>query len=1065
MPRGDARRSWRSFFVALMFLLALGLLAVSGALFAYVYVAASLPAPEELQARVNTFASTRIYDRTGALLYEVADPEHGRRTSIPLDQISPHLINATLATEDPNFFEHPGVDPVGIARAVYYALKEGSLSGPGGSTITQQLVKLAFFSSERTAARKIKEAILAAEITRRYSKETILQIYLNEIYYGNLAYGIEAAAQTYFGKPARDLTLPEAALLAGLPQAPAYYDPYTNLWLADGVTPGPTKERQRTVLRLMAQYGYVTPSEAEAAWQAPLTLKPLQQTYALKAPHFVFHVRGEVERTLGPEFLARGGLEIHTTLDPRLQAIAEEEVATRVVQLADQDATNGALVAVRPATGEVLAMVGSADFHNAAIAGQINMATAPRQPGSAIKPLTYLAAFELDPPPIDDDTRPSDALSALEPAGYWTPATAILDIRTEFPDGANPPYVPSNYDGKEHGIVSVRAALANSYNIPAVKALQHIGLDRLREMAARLGITTLTRPDYGLSLTLGGGEVTLLEMTGAYATLANGGVRAPLTSIACIITADGVQIWRSAGAETVPACDEAAARGGVALLVGPAAPQPVVDPQFVFLITSILSDLEARRPAFGRSAELLSLPDRPAAAKTGTTNDYRDAWTLGYTPNLAVGVWVGNADYRPMRELAGALGAGPIWHNVMQRALEGTPPQPFVEPPGIQRIEVCADSGTLPGPACPERRVELFAANRGPLPARFDLHQRVAIDRVTGKPATEFTPPDRIEERDFVLFPPRYRAWAEAHGFPQIDIEPPAYAFTPELELRSPASGERVAGVIAINGRVHLPDPLVWRVEYGVGPNPIGWGIVVGPTRGDGDGVLAQWDAAAAVARHDVRDFSLRLAAYDPANFDYPAAVSNAVYIFVDLPASPTPVPVIPSPTPVALPSPTALASPTPIELAIPSPVAEPPTEPTATETATATPALPTDTPTPVEPSPTPEPAPPIQAAIVRPASGARVSCPVLIAGVADGAAFQSYQLQFAPGDAPGGDAWLPVEPVQVVPSSPARESGGLLGVWRCEGLAPGVYTLRLSVWDTAGGETVATAVVEIVVP
>ncbi len=1062
-----------------MFLLALGLLAVSGALFAYVYVAASLPAPEELRARVNTFASTRIYDRTGALLYEVADPEHGRRTAIPLDQISPHLINATLATEDPNFFEHPGVDPVGVARAIYYALREGSLSGPGGSTITQQLVKLAFLSSERTAARKIKEAILAAEITRRYSKETILQIYLNEIYYGNLAYGIEAAAQTYFGKPARELTLPEAALLAGLPQAPAYYDPYTNLWQADGVTPGPTKERQRIVLRLMAQYGYVTPSEAEAAWRAPLALRPLQQTYALKAPHFVFHVRGEVERTLGPEFLARGGLEIHTTLDPRLQAIAEEEVAARVAQLADQDATNGALVAVRPTTGEVLAMVGSADFYNAAIAGQINMATAPRQPGSAIKPLTYLAAFEMEPPLIDDYTRPSDEISALEPPGYWTPATAILDIRTEFPDGANPPYVPSNYDGKEHGIVSVRAALANSYNIPAVKALQHIGIDRLRAMAARLGITTLTRPDYGLALTLGGGEVTLLEMVGAYATLANGGVRAPLTSIACIITADGVQIWRSAGAETVPACAETAARSGVALLIAPAEPQPVVDPQLVFLITSILSDLEARRPAFGRSAELLSLPDRPAAAKTGTTNDYRDAWTLGYTPDLAVGVWVGNADYRPMRELAGALGAGPIWHNVMRRALEGTPPQPFVAPPGIQRIEVCADSGTLPSPACPARRVELFAANRGPLPARFDLHQRVAIDRVTGRPATEFTPSDRIEERDFVLFPPRYRAWAEAHGFPQIEIELPVYAFTPELELRSPTAGERVAGMVAIVGRVHLPDPLVWRVEYGVGPNPIGWGIVAGPTPGDGDGVLAQWDAAAAVARHDVRDFSLRLAAYDRANFDYPAAASNVVYVSVDLPASPTPAPATPSPTPIELATPTALASPTPIELATPtalasptpielatpSPISEPPLEPTVTETATPTEIPPVDTPPPAEPSPTPAPAPPIQAAIVQPATGARVSCPVLITGVADGAAFQSYQLQFAPGDAPAGEAWLPVEPVQAVPSSPARESGGLLGVWRCEGLAPGAYTLRLSVWDTAGAETVATAVVEVVEP
>ncbi|MCX7669130.1 MAG: transglycosylase domain-containing protein, partial [Anaerolineae bacterium] len=453
-----------------------------------------------------------IYDRAGNLLNEVADPNYGRRTAVSLAAISPYLKAATIATEDPNFYEHPGVDPIGIARALYYAIRYHDLeSTPGGSTITQQLVKLTFLSAERTLARKIKEAILAAEITRRYPKDKVLEIYLNEIYYGNLAYGIEAAAETYFGKRAADLTLAEAALLAGLPQAPAYYDPYTRLWNADG-TPGPVKRRQGAVLSLMVRHGAITPAQADAAWQEPLVLKPLRQTYTSRHPHFVQYVRSQVEKTLGPELLAKGGLRIHTTLDPTIQIIAEEEITKQVKALAPQAASNAALVAIRPDTGEILAMVGSADFYNEQISGQINMALSPRQPGSAIKPFTYLAAFEM-PAAVDPDPAApkSPQISAIEPPGYWTPATAIMDIRTEFPDGARPPYVPTNYDDKEHGLVSVRSALANSYNIPAVKALEHVGIERLKEMARRVGITTLTRPDYGLSLTLGGGEVTLLE--------------------------------------------------------------------------------------------------------------------------------------------------------------------------------------------------------------------------------------------------------------------------------------------------------------------------------------------------------------------------------------------------------------------------------------------------------------------------------------------------------------------------------------------------------------------------
>jgi membrane peptidoglycan carboxypeptidase len=1027
----------------------LGVLIAGLVLVGYASIASGLPSPDELQARVSQYSSTLVYDRQGGLLTEVGDPNYGRRTAVTLAQVSPYLVDATIATEDPNFYRHPGVDPIGIARALYYAVKERDFgSGPGGSTITQQLVKLAFLSPERTLSRKAKEAILAAEITRRYPKDTILQIYLNEINYGNLAYGIEAAAETYFDKPAKDLTLAEAALLAGLPQAPAYYDPYTRLWNGDG-TPGVVKERQGTVLRLMVENGTITPSQADAAWAEPIVLKPLRQTYASNYPHFVLYARGEVERVLGPELAAKGGLRIHTTLDPQVQEIAQEEVTRRTTELASQGATNGAVVAARPATGEILALVGSADFNSEAISGQINMALAPRQPGSAIKPFTYLAAFEMAPVVEPDPEGPVTPValregqaetSAIEPPGYWTPATALMDIRTEFPDQANPPYVPVNFDGQEHGLVSVRSALANSYNIPAVKALEHTGLERLKDVAGRSGITNLTRPDYGLSLTLGGGEVSLLEMTGAYAVLANSGRRVPLSPIGCVLDGEGKAIWVGEGANEIQACAQAIARPGASPAVMPAPRQDVLNPQHVYLITSILSDLDARRPAFGQSAALLSLPDRQSAAKTGTTNEYRDAWTIGYTPDLAVGVWVGNADYAPMQRVAGALGAAPIWHNVMARSLKDLPALPFSEPAGIQHLSVCADSGTLPSPACPAQREEVFASGQGPLPASYDLHQRVGVDRITGQLATEFTPADRVEERDVVIFPARYRAWAEAQGLPLLGLDVPSYEFLPELALISPADGDTVAGLVPVFGRARVPEPLVWRLEYGVGPAPIGWGVVGELTNAEASDLLGEWDAAAAVALHGVSDYSLRLAAYDPANTDYPVAVSNAVHVTIELPTD----------TPTL--EPTATASPTV------TPTETPFATPTATPLPTETPA-----PTPVE-TPTPTSTPivtlpePVRAIIVEPGQGSPVSGDVLVMGSADGPEFAYYLLDLAPGSPPDESAWQPLSPGVTAPVT-----DGLLGAWPTSGLAPGIYTLRLRTYGISGSEVTFQVAAEVV--
>ena len=1072
--RADGTRQQRGgcarFGATLLVLLAAGALLLGIILVGYASIARDLPGADELQERVSHFASTLIYDRTGQLLNEVADPNYGRRTTVELDQISPYVIDATIATEDPNFYTHPGVDPVGIARAIYYAIRERDLSGPGGSTITQQLVKLTYLSAERTMSRKVKEAILAAEITRRYDKDTILRIYLNELNYGNLAYGIEAAAETYFGKHASELTLAQAAMIVGLGQAPAYYDPYTKLWEADG-QPGAVKRRQAAVLRLMVENGYISNAQADAAWVEELVLQPLRQVYDSRHPHFVLYARSQVEEMVGPELSSKGGLKIYTTLDPDLQATAEESVQKQVAQLAKQNAHNGAVVAVRPQTGEVLAMVGSADFNSIEISGQINMALQPRQPGSALKPFVYLATFEMPAsvdtdansvgaalqaridslsitPGPDADPNASDPPNAIEPPGYWTPATTIMDITTQFPDPAGP-YVPGNYDGKEHGLVSVRSALANSLNIPAVKALQHAGLNRFKDVAQRAGVTTLTRDDYGLSLALGGGDVTLTELTGAYATLANGGTRVPVSPIACVLDAEGRLIWRGAAAQSVQGCLGAGADATTVVAITPEPSVQALNPQHVYLITSILSDVAARQPMFGSAQNVMTLSDRPVAVKTGTTNDYRDAWTMGYTPDLAVGVWVGNADYTEMQRLAGSLGAAPIWHDVMVRGLQGTASSQFPAPQGVGTATVCVDSGTQPSEACPadRRRDEVFAGNQGPLPAGYDLWQKVRVDRVTGQMANEFTPADRIEERNVMIFPAKYQGWAQSHGYPVLGPQKAPLAFEPELELRSPASGLITESIVTLEARVRVPEPLVWRLEYGVGPSPIGWGVLSGPHGADPDspfgrefdGSLGEWDVAATAAMHGVNDFTIRLAAYyEGDQTDYPVAASAAAYVVLE---APTPAPTeTPTETPTPLLTPTA--TPTETFVATPTPTATPTggvPGPTPTETPTVA-APPTATPTDMPPSTT------VRAAITQPQPGAQVSGIVNVLGIADGPEFAGYEFDYAIGDAPGEGSWMPLGMASTTPVT-----DGVLVTIDTQGITPGVYTLRLRVYDTGG--------------
>ncbi|PWH16028.1 MAG: hypothetical protein DDG59_10245 [Anaerolineae bacterium] len=815
----------RSFVLALFGSAILVVCLFSIMLVQYFRILQELPDIENLRDRASKFETTRILDRNGNVLYEILDPNAGRRTYVPLEKISPYLVAATIATEDKEYYNHPGYDVFAIFRAFYQNLSSGDTVS-GASTITQQLARNLLFSPEersnRSYQRKVREAILAAELTRRYSKDEILEIYLNENYYGNLAYGVEAAAETYFRTSADKLTLAQAAFLAGLPQAPAIYDIYTNREA--------TLKRFSDVLVLMYRVSQeqgciyvsnspqpvcVDPVTATKAREEMLNYSFPSPNIPMKHPHWVNYIRQQLETEYDVQTIYRSGFSVYTTLDSELQQLAERFVKEQVDRLKDKNVKSGALVAIHPPSGEILAMVGSADFEDETIDGQVNMAISPRQPGSSIKPITYLAAFEKG----------------------WTPATLIWDVPSEFPpsgrpEDTRPPYKPINYDEKFHGPVTVRVALANSYNVPAVKALQFVGIyddpllpgeDGFLAMARRLGITTLNREDYGLSLTLGGGEVTLLELTHVYATLANMGRKTPLISISKILDHDGNVVYE-------------APRGPV---------QQVLRPEHVFLITSILSDNEARAAMFGRNSPL-NLPF-PAAAKTGTTNDFRDNWTLGYTPDLAVGVWVGNADYTPMSDVSGISGAAPIWSEFMQSAvpkLTGGKVTPFVRPAGIVDKVICAVSGTEPSQWCPKQTTEIFAADQPPLPKEEDLWQMASIDTWTGLKASavcsEFTKEEFVLNvtdpfaKQWIQKDPDGKRWAEQNGFEKKirfvpERECKADDPRPKLEFISPKDGDTITRSVV---DIYLwADATQWfksfQLDFGIGADPKEWTTIV----------------------------------------------------------------------------------------------------------------------------------------------------------------------------------------------------------------------------------------------
>jgi len=871
----------------------LAALSFAGVMGLYAYYARDLPDPGALSRR-QRFQTARILDRNGALLQELNDPAGGRRTLVPISEIPPVMRAATIAAEDASFFDNPGFDPRAVVRATYQWVRSGSPQS-GASTITQQLVKNTLLGPEQTAERKIKEAFLAMELTRRYSKDQILEMYLNEISFGSRAYGIEAAAQTYFAKPARNLTLAEATLLAGLPQAPSYYDPYTNMPAA--------KERQQYVLEQMVRTGAITDAERESAARAELRLAPAPAFGTREAPHFTTYVRQLIEDRFGTEALFRDGLQITTSLDLEMQHAAEDAARRHVADIRARNATNAAVVAMRPKTGEVLAMLGSVDFDDPSIDGQVNVALALRQPGSTLKPFTYLTAF----------------------GKGWSPATLVWDVQTTFPGG----YRPNNFDNRFPGPMTVRDALAQSRNIPAVQALQFVGVPDMLATAHRLGIEDLRDPQrYGLSVTLGGGEVKLLDLTYAYAVLANGGrqVGADVRSTARepgFRQFDPVSILKVTDASGKTLYEYKASDGA-----------EVVDPRLVYQVTSVLSDNAARVPTYGRNSALV-LPNRPAAVKTGTTDEFRDSWVFGYTPELVAGVWVGNTNNTPMRDVLGVAGAGQIWHTFMESALASTPVTRFAVPAGVVEAEVCTLSGLLPTPECRENSLPIHGVTKDlfvqgvNLPTKpDDWHQRVETCRVNGKRATPLVPENAREFRVFVVFPEPRRAWAEANGFPPPPSEDCSDVYKGEriAQILGPSAADRVlvGQTVQVVGSAWIDDFARYTLDVGSGDNPSAWTpITDGREQAVDRALLGVWNTAGLQPGR----YRLRLTVSDSFGNTQESA---PLVVTLTAPATPTPAatatpaattrPATPS-TPAATPRPT---TPQPTAPAKPQPTPKP---------------------------------------------------------------------------------------------------------------------------------------------
>jgi len=733
----------------------------------FAWFAKDLPTPEKI-AQQQMAQSTKIYDRTGkTLLYQTGNE---KRTIVKSDQIAQVLKDATIATEDPNFYNNHGIEPLEIIKAVGSKLLGKTNTMRGASTITQQYVKNSFLTPDRSIVRKIKEAILSIELEFMYTKDEILTMYLNEIPYGNANGGIEAAAQSYYGVSAKDLDLAKAATLAAIPQAPTYYSPY-------GTHVDDLVGRKNYVLNQMVKHKKITKEEADAAKAEDTTTigDKLQARHdPILAPHFAMYVMQQAVEEYGEAAIQNQGLKIITTLDWDKQQIAETAVTDGVPKLNKYGASNGALVATDPKTGQILAMVGSADYFNTAIDGNVNVTDSLRQPGSSFKPFAYATAFK---------------------KAEYSPSKILYDFTTDF--GGNPAYIPHNYNNRSNGPVTMRQALANSLNIPAVKVMSLAGIDEVLATAHDMGITSLTQRDrYGLSLVLGAGEVRPVEFAGAYSVFAAGGTKNNVTPFIKITDSKNKVLYDF----------EKDHPGG----------KQVLDPQIAYEISSILSDNNARSLVFGTRTALY-FPNRTVAVKTGTTSNFKDAWAVGYTPSIAVAVWTGNSNNTAMKSGAdGSVIAAPIFHNFIEKALAGTPNEEFVKPDGIRTVTVDKYSNKLPDELTTQTIEDIFTTWQVPKD-KENIYKRVTVCRGTNLIAPDGTNEALTEIKVFAdLHSERpnnpswenpVRAWAEANGLAttiptgQCDVA----ALSPTISFTSPANNATVSGSINITVATTAP--------------------------------------------------------------------------------------------------------------------------------------------------------------------------------------------------------------------------------------------------------------------
>ncbi len=907
-------------FAALFALAACGI--VGGVLY---YQSLAAPWESAVAALANyqpEFRTARILAADGSVIAELNSREGGARDTIPLEEISPYMIHALISTENERYYTDPGWDAVAIGRAFIQNVFAGSIES-GASTLTQQIARsLILQDTSVTANRKLQEIIIASMIARQYDKNFILELYLNEFFFGNQSYGIEAASRFYFNKSAADLNMSESAMMAGLLQAPATYDPVVNRQASF--------DRMTFVLNRMATVGclqfqhapYLTqpfcvtrggggPSDiasGEVTLQKALieTANYQPRRTTVRYPHFVNYIQQIIEETYGTDAMFRGGYEIRTTLVPRIQDVAQDALFRQVQQLLNNGVQTGAIMVTDPRDGAILSMVGSPDFNNTQFEGQNNFAFLPQQPGSSLKPIVYTAALE-------------GYTDANGQRRYMTPSTIIWDVPTTY--GTNPPYSPVNFDRQFHGPQSVRSSLQNSYNVPAVKAYAFIGADVFRDVATRMGLIFQPNASFGLPTALGADDVRLYEMMQAYGTLANDGRRSPLYAITQINDFQGNQI----------------------ALPQPGAPTQAISPALAFMMQHILSDNQSRAAAFGLNSGL-TIPgyaDGIVAAKTGTSNDNRDLWTMGFTNNAVVGVWMGRIDNNPTTGTTQTASV-PVWNVVMRAALEGRPPEGFSNPGGVVQMQICAATGTMFDPNvnanCPAIGAELFLEGQPPAPANTSFVQTLAIDTWSGQRATTACP-EYVETRTFAniddpfavqwLNSPQGQAIAGQLGLP-TPLEPVPQGECPSqqqpnVRITSPTDGQQVSGTINITGIVTGLDFNRFQLELApVGQDTFAIISPVTTSQVPSNGTLLQWNTT--TVPNGI--YRLRLAAF----------ANNGGFIYKIVQIGVNNLAVLPTAPPIALPTAanlTPIPFETPLPLAFPTatlqPAAQVPVFPTAT--------------------------------------------------------------------------------------------------------------------------------------